>query len=243
MQTKYELSPAARRELANALPDTPETVITISQLRAGRARAWRLADTLIVEDLGQPGEPMAFSENAAQIVALLAHVPNWFCVNVAAKLAAPVAARLGRRCRLQGDVYHTLTTPAPPLAHPAVRRLTPADAPLLPPSQAHLRLDGIAFGAVVDGHGNGNGRLLSIAHNYARTPRFGDIGVFTALEGRGQGLATVCATAVARALQAEGVTPVWSCGENNPASLRVAQKMGFTKVSTRVYVIPDANDE
>jgi RimJ/RimL family protein N-acetyltransferase len=31
--------------------------------------------------------------------------------------------------------------------------------------------------------------------------------------------------------------PVWSTGENNYASLRIAQKLGFTKVTERTYVI------
>jgi RimJ/RimL family protein N-acetyltransferase len=45
---------------------------------------------------------------------------------------------------------------------------------------------------------------------------------------------------VARAVRAAGQTPVWSCGESNEASLRVAGKLGFVEVGRRTYVIPEA---
>ena len=43
---------------------------------------------------------------------------------------------------------------------------------------------------------------------------------------------------MARRLQAEGQTPVWSTGEDNWASQRVAEKVGFAEVSRRMYLIP-----
>ena len=37
-------------------------------------------------------------------------------------------------------------------------------------------------------------------------------------------------------IQETGRTPVWSCGEDNIASLKVAQKLGFEEVSRLTYV-------
>lgn len=49
------------------------------------------------------------------------------------------------------------------------------------------------------------------------------------------------AAIVCRWVQDSGRVPVWSCGEDNLASLRVAQKLGFREVSRRVYLIPEAD--
>ena len=55
---------------------------------------------------------------------------------------------------------------------------------------------------------------------------------------REKGFATAAASRVAQEIQAKGKVPAWSCGEDNIASLRVAQKLGFTEVGRRTYVIP-----
>ena len=69
------------------------------------------------------------------------------------------------------------------------------------------------------------------------TERHADIGVFTSEEWRGRGLVTAAASMVAKQLQATGLTPTWSTGEDNFASLRVAGKLGFAEVGRRTYVI------
>ena len=92
--------------------------------------------------------------------------------------------------------------------------------------------EGFVAGAVVDN------RLVSVAHTNAITERYADIGVFTHQDYRNRGYSTAAASLVARAIQGSGRMPVWSCGEDNLASLRVAAKVGFTEVSRRTYVIP-----
>jgi predicted GNAT family acetyltransferase len=92
--------------------------------------------------------------------------------------------------------------------------------------------DGIAAGAVVDGN------IVAIAHTYAQTNLHADIGVSTVEQWREKGFATAAASLVAQEIQDRGKVPVWSCGEDNTASLRVAQKLGFTEVGRRTYVIP-----
>ena len=55
---------------------------------------------------------------------------------------------------------------------------------------------------------------------------------------RGRGFATAAACLVSQAVQAVGLTPVWSTGEDNYASQRIAEKLGFTQIVRRTYVIP-----
>ena len=76
----------------------------------------------------------------------------------------------------------------------------------------------------------------------ARSERHADIGAATLEAWRGRGLATAAAALVARRVQEAGQTPVWSAGEDNAASLRVAQKIGFTAVSRRTYSHPAARE-
>ena len=93
-----------------------------------------------------------------------------------------------------------------------------------------LLTDGVAAGAVVEGS------LVALAHTNAMTTRYGDIGVATDELWRGKGFASSAASIVARRIQERGRTPVWSAGEGNAASLRVAAKLGFVEVSRRVYL-------
>ena len=242
--------------LADTLPDSSQTVISISQLKRGLAQAYVVGDvadweTAVIFDSGQPGEPMAFGRNAAQIADLMAALPGWFCVNVvddvASQLGPLLAAKMGCPVRFYGDIYHTLTQPAPRWPHPAVRRLTTADLPLLQAAPEMIRGhdparmlgEMSAAGAIVDG------RIVAIAQNYALSDRYGDVGVSTLPDFRGQGLATAAAALVAQGLQGNACTersrsgriPVWSCGVDNHASLRVAQKLGFQFESRRTYII------
>ena len=92
--------------------------------------------------------------------------------------------------------------------------------------------EGFVAGAVVDN------RLVAVAHTNAVTARYADIGVFTDQDYRNRGYSTASAAIVAKAIRETGRTPVWSCGEDNLASLKVAAKVGFTEVSRRTYVIP-----
>ncbi|MCB9444439.1 MAG: GNAT family N-acetyltransferase [Ardenticatenaceae bacterium] len=252
----YLLSPSQAKLLADTLPDLPQTVISISQLRRGLAQAYVVGDvmkweTAVIFDPGQPGEPTAFGHNAAQIADLMVGLPNWFCVNVlpevAAELGSLLAAQMGCPVRYYGDIYHTLTTPAPHLPHSTVRRLTMVDLPLLQAAPASIRghdparmlAEMFAAGAVVNGRFDfaQRRRIVAIAQNYALSDRYGDIGVATLPDFRGQGLATAAAALVAQDVQANGRIPVWSCGEDNHASLRVAQKLGFVYDSRRTYII------
>ncbi len=94
--------------------------------------------------------------------------------------------------------------------------------------------EGVVAGAVVEGD-----LLVAIAFTHARSTRHADVAVNTLEEWRGRGLATAAASLVAQRLQEAGQRPMWSTGEDNSASLRVAQKLGFTPITRRTYVIRD----
>ena len=245
------LSKKQCQQLALHLPDSPQTVISRAHLLWGTARAYAVGltdvefETAVVEDPGCPGEPMVFGHNPRQITELMPRIPDWFCVNIATELAEEVAPLLARQMgcpvRQQGDVYHILiqTPPANLLNQPDVRLLTANDLPLLQaalpelrgPNPEHLLQQTAAAGAII------NDQLVAIAQNYALTEGYGDIGVFTLPEWRGRGLAAAAAAKVAQWLQGNGRIPVWSCGEHNLASLRVAEKLGFVENGRRVYII------
>jgi hypothetical protein len=155
-----------------------------------------------------------------------------------------MARELNTSVRLYGDIHHTLSRPAVRYRHQAVRLLTPNDLTLVESAPVEVRGGGygstgamlseaVVAGAIV------GGELVAIACTYARTEHHADLGVATLEQWRGHSFATAAASLVAAQLQQEGVTPVWSAGEDNAASLRVARKLGFDEVSRRTYVIPD----
>lgn len=238
-----------RETLADALGDTPETVISVHALKRGYCRAYASEAASIVQWDVLLGEPVGFGDDAAALWDLMQSVDGWFCVEVttacAAALGQLIVAETGRRVRYYGDIYYTLTVPATHFHGAAVRLLTVADMPLLDAAPREIQgagfgetrallEEGVVAGAIVDG------ALVTIAHTSALTTRHADIGVAT-LEGwRGRGFASAAAALVAGHVQATGRTPVWSTGEDNVASRRVAEKLGFVEVGQRVYVIVEA---
>ena len=223
-------------------------------MRRGLCRAYVAGDPArfegaVIQALEDPGEPTAFGfgADAQKLWDLLRSVEGWWCVNVPAGLAPELGGLLeaqGRKpVRLYGDVYHVSMRPTPPVRNPAVRLLTVGDMALVEAAPAPVRgggfgstrtmlTEGVAAGAVV------SGELKAIAHTHARTERHADIGVSTLEAWRGRGFAGAAASLVVRRVWEGGQVPVWSAGEDNLASLRVARKLGFVETLRRTYVIP-----
>ena len=227
------------RTIAATMPDTPETVISLHMLRRGLCRA-HIAGTpdqykaLVIDSDEVPGEPGCYGDDADAIWSILRVLPGWFAANMREPVAEAVGAHIQRdwdeAVFYLGDPHFTLKRPAPSVDNPAVRRLTIADLELLEAAPEEVRgagfgstrallEDGIIAAAVV------NDAVVAIAHTSAITDKHADIGVSTLEPFRGSGYASAAAALVARAIQATGRTPVWSCGEANHASLRVADKL------------------
>jgi hypothetical protein len=246
--------PAGLRRLAATLPDTPETVITLHTLRRGSCRAHLIGSidrptALVINYDEVPGEPTCYGDDPDLLWAILRDMPGWFAANMPESLAPAVGAWVQRDWEepvsYLGDLYFTLQQPAPKINHPDVRHLTPDDEPLLDAAPANLRgagfgsaggllAEGIAAAAIV------NDALVAIAHIFAISDQHADIGVATDASYRQRGYATAAASLVAQATQASGRTPVWSCGETNQPSVRVAAKLGFQPVLRREYVIVES---
>ena len=243
-----------RDRLADALGDAPETVIPVHLLRRGLADAWVVGtaprfDGVIVQAHLLQQEPWCFGRDPSAIWGLLRPLIDWgrqsFSPNVPADMACQLATLITEqadvRCRQYGDVYHTLSGPINEFTVPEVRPLNLEDEGLLAAYRSDPRemgfatfedllTNGAAAGAVIEGS------LVALAHTNAMTALYGDIGVATDEPWRGMGFASSAASIVARLIQERGRTPVWSAGEGNAASLRVAAKLGFVEVSRRVYL-------
>ncbi len=250
--TPRPLDPDGVRRLIEVLDETPETVGPIHLLTQGACKAYAVgdpasSDAVVVQSDSLRAEPVGIGDDAAGLWSLLRHLDDWTCVDVsptvAPRLGALIREATGKPVCYYGDVHHTLTRPAPVFDEPAVRELTRDDIGL-PQADG---VDGASFrgalalgdhgavaGAVVDG------QIVGTAHTAAVTGAYAEIGVAVDEAWRRRGFATASASIVARRMQETGRTPVWSCGEDNMASLRVARKLEFEEVSRLTYVIRGA---
>lgn len=240
--------------LADRLGDTPEVVIAVHLLRRRLCSAHAVGepgrpDAVILRYNHLPEEPSAYGTDAGAIWSILRGLSGWTCINVdvgvASRLGLLMEADMGRAVRRVEDVYHTLDRTVAASVHPAARPLGRDDLALLEGAPAEIRAmalgfgsldgllpEGVAAGAEVDGG------PVALACTTAQTERHADVGVIT-LEGyRGRGLATACAALVSGIIHRSGRVSVWSTGDDNLASLRVARKLGFREAGRRAYLVP-----
>ncbi len=243
------LDPDGIRRLADTIDETPETVIPLHLMMQGTCEVYLAGDpghsrAVIIQGDNLREEPFGIGNDPEGLWALLQHLDGWKVVDVsptvAPRLGAIIREATGKRAWYYDDVYHAMTRLAPTIEHPAVREFTRADMGLLEGAGVDgadyrgglpaLIEQGIVAGAVV------GGRIVATAQTAAITGCYADIGVATDERWRGRGFATAAAAIVAKRIQETGRTPIWSCGEDNMASLRVAQKLGFEEVSRLTYV-------
>ena len=250
-----QLNPADFAELANTLGDTPETVVAVHLLRKKLCKAFVAGSptsfsAAIVQGYFDSEEPRGFGTEAQALWELLQLVEGWDCIGVNRQCAKPLGDLIeksnGVKVRYYGDVYHSLTRPVRLFTSEYVRELTTQDRNLIASAPIEIQgsgyedmetmlSEGIVAGAV------DTDQLVSIAHTSGVTDLHGEIGVGTLEPWRKRGLCSAAASIVSNRLQEEGRVPVWSTGEDNFASLRVAAKLGFQEVSRRTYVIPIKN--
>lgn len=81
---------------------------------------------------------------------------------------------------------------------------------------------------------------VSFCYAGAITETLWDVAIDTLPEHRRQGYAALCAAHMIRHMQGQGKQPVWAAEEENPASWRLAQKLGFEPVDELVLFEPGA---
>ncbi|MDO8125019.1 MAG: GNAT family N-acetyltransferase [Candidatus Hermodarchaeota archaeon] len=249
--TSTALSPNDMPLLADLLGDSSETVLAVHALRRQNCQAYIVGElpriqAALLQISSFPSEPQAFGTNANAILTMLQTIHGWDCVNVAYEVAESVGALIQKKMkvaiRYYGDFYYTLSKPVMHFRHKYVRRLRLEDLSLLESAPKEFQGHGYGTprGLLEDGVvacGIVSGKIVSIVHTAGHTKRFADIGVITREDWRNKGLASAAASIVAEVLQEKEITPVWSAGDDNLPSVRIAQKLGFSKVSQRQYVI------
>lgn len=243
-----DLSDDERRQVVDWIGERPESVIVVPALCSGAGRvsidggpAAPLA--VLVESPLLPGEPQGFGEGEA-LLRLLADIDEWTCVEVEDTIAREIEGDFARRwglARSVVDVIHVLNEPVAVVGHPLVRQLTPTEALELTTADHDLLADrrlaaaaaehGRLFAGVDDGVIVGQGGSLAAGRVFA------DVGVHVAGAHRCQGVATACASRACRALQDDGLTPVWGTSSQNAASLAVARKLGFVETVRLTFLV------
>lgn len=247
-------------QIATWLGDMPETVIPWAVLRSEACLVLQATDedrpelplAVAIQADAFPQEPVLFGDDAA-MAELVPYLGDWSCLNVperdssrietAVRDAAEVAA-----VHWVDDVYHvgTLSNASPtPIANAQVRVLGESDRPLVEQAPREL-LGGESGMAVIeqrlaDRLVTGvirNGLLVGIAHVFAQSERYADIGVVTHSGWRRQGFATAMSAALMQRIAETGREPVWSCAAHNDASIATARRLGLREFARRAYIIP-----
>jgi hypothetical protein len=247
------LNPPECEDLIAALGDTPETVIAVHQLRHGLCEVYLEAraghhDAFVLRPSRPSDELMGFGQDVESLGLVIRGLEGWSCVSVedriARRLGPILEVLIGRPARYIMDIYHTLERPVVPVSHPSVRHLTGEDLDLLTTTPPDIREAFLGFGTFERLLGAGIvagavvvGALVAVASTWAVSEKYADLSVITAGPWRDRGLATACAGLVAASIQRSGRVPVWSTGEDNMSSLRVARKLGFQEAGRRTYVL------
>lgn len=236
--------------LADALGESPETVTAVHHLYRGHGRVYLVGnpkrfDAVLIENPASE-EWMGYGPDVNALFALFQDTTRWDGIVVAPALAHALGQRIEQRMgipvRYEDMLFHILRKPVVIFRHPVVRQLTLRDALLLETATEELRWtgfesmhsllrDGLVAAALVEGH------IVAIAHTSSRSRDYAELGVGTLEAWRNRGLASAAAALVAHKVQEAGQVPVWSTSENNTASLRVAEKLGFTREGCLTAVI------
>lgn len=147
-----------------------------------------------------------------------------------------------KNIKYEKEIYFTLKQPIINLPTNNTQLLTSNDLPLLKNIHSQLQnagvtssyqemlSNGMIAGTVI------HNQLVSIAYATHVTEKYADVGIFTIPEYRNKGYSILVTTFLIQKLQAKNLIPVWSTDENNSASLKVAQKLGFTEIYTKTYI-------
>ncbi len=249
-----KLTPEECLVLADVIGDTPTTLDVLDCLKQGMCRAYvfgNLPDItayLIIDTLYDDAFCFATDVNALWHLLEAQQGLEGLIINVdpanAVTLGQRISAKTGVPVNYHVEIHQALLEPTRSYPNEVIRLLTSADEALLANAPEGIGIQGNSYqtpqwtittgpiaGAIV------NDSIVSIARTYAQTDLHGGISIFTLEEWRGKGYATSAASLVAEQLQAMGKVPIWYCGEENGASLRTAQKLGFVEISRRIDIV------
>ncbi len=247
-----KLTPDECLVLIDVIGDTPITLNVLDCLKQGMCRAYVCGDFphitayLVIDTLYDDAFCFATDVNAIWHLLEVQQGLEGLIINVdpvhAETLGQRISAKIGGPVSYFNEIHQALLEPVHSYHDETVRLLTLADEALLAKAPEGIRGNcyqiphktlstGPVAGAIVDDN------IVSIARTYAQTDLHGGISIYTLEEWRGKGYATSAASLVAETLQAMGKVPVWYCGEENGASLRTAEKLGFVEVSRRIDIV------
>ncbi len=251
--TRRFLGDAEKRQLADALGDSPETAIPVHLLRLGHGHVHMVGElpdfqAVVIEDYDVGSELMAYGADAGAALRILQEIPAWDIVNVPHAIAAELAGLLQQEMRLPNhvvdDIYQVPQGPIAIVPNADVRLLTVADAGMLDATPEDIRLgfdddlhcvleDELVAAAIVDD------QIVATGSTYGLREPFVDIAISTLADFRCRGYARSAASLVAAGTQQAGGVPIWSCAPTNTASLAVAYRLGFREVSRRANIVLD----
>jgi hypothetical protein len=203
------------------------------------------AEAAIIQNQALQGDVYAFGVSPDAIRELLDVATGWRRVNVpkpvSRLLGAAVEQQTGLSMSYETIVYHSLKSPVVTYRDTAVHRLTQQDSHLLTAAPPQLQVgafgdmntllgEGVVACAIVDGD------VVTIAYTSAITEQHADIGVMTLEPWRGRAFATSAASLVAEEVQRVGLVPVWTTKDDDFASIRIAEKLGFAETSRRTII-------
>lgn len=238
--------------LADVIGDMPATLNVLDCLKQGMCRAYvfgNLPDitaSLVIDTLYDDAFCFATDVNALWHLLEFQSDLERLIFNVdpayAETLGQQIALKTGISVKYNVEIHQALLEPVHSYSNEVVRLLTLADVELLAKVPAgvggnsfqtpqRIITTGPVAAAIV------NDGIVSIARTYAHTDLHGGISIITLDEFRRKGYATSAASLVAQQIQTMGKVPVWSCGEENIASLRTAQKLGFVEISRRIDIV------
>lgn len=80
------------------------------------------------------------------------------------------------------------------------------------------------------------GAAVSFSYSSSATETLADVSIDTLLAHRGRGVGAAVASTLIDCLVRQGKMPVWGAAEDNRASLRLAEKLGFTRPAGELFV-------
>ena len=247
-----KLTPEDCLVLADAIDDTPTTLDVFDCLKQGMCRAYvygnlpHITAYLVIDTVYDDAFCFSTDVNAMWHLLEAQQGLEGLIINTdptdAETLGQRISAKTGGPVSYSVVIHQALLKPVRSYPNEAIRLLTSTDEALLANAPEGIQENsfltpqkilstGPVAGAIVDDN------IVSIARTYAQTDLHGGISIFTLEEWQGKGYATSAASLVAEALQATGKVPVWYCGEENGASLRTAEKLGFVEVSRRIDIV------